>query len=146
MPENRLPHIATLKGLKTPFVSLLVLLIILSFSLPQAGNDVIEKISNALNSGNTQELTKHFNNTIDLSLPDSDGTYSNKQAEQLIKVFFKSNPVKTFKLEHQGNSNEGSRYMIGTLKSTSGKAYRVYGLISKLADVELIQELQIEEE
>jgi hypothetical protein len=146
MPVNSLPHITKVNGLKAPVTSLLILLVILSFSLPQAGNDIVDKISLALNSGNVQDLTGHFNNTIDLSLPDSDGTYSNKQAEQLIKAFFKNHPVNSFKLEHQGNSNDGSRYMIGTLKCTSGNTFRVYGLISKSAGTELIQELQFEKE
>ena len=146
MPVNSLPLIAKVRGIKPPFYVLLVAIVMLSFSIPQAGNDVVEKISSALNASDVDELTTYFNNTIDLSLPDGDGTYSNKQAEQLIKAFFKSNPVKSFKLDHQGNSNEGSQYMIGTLICNSGKTFRVYGLISKQTNSELIQELQFEEE
>ena len=121
-------------------------LVILSFSLPQAGEGVIEKISGALNMGDVQGLGNHFNNTIDLSLPGSEGTYSNKQTEQLLKAFFKTNSVKSFNLDHQGNSNDGSQYMIGTLSSMSGKTFRVYVLIKKFGDNDLIQQLQFEEE
>ncbi len=123
-----------------------MLIFILGFGLPQAGDDIVAKISNALNTGNVAELCKHFNNTIDLSLPDLEGSYSDKQAEQLLNVFFKNHPVKSFKMDHQGNSNDGSRYMIGTLKTTTGKSFRVYSLIKKRADKDLIQQLQLEEE
>jgi len=146
MHHKSLLHTSQLKGLQNPLLAILILLIVLSFTFPQAGSDIVEKVTNALNKGDVQGLTKHFNNTIDLGLPDSDGTYSDKQAEQLIKFFFKSYPVESFKLDHQGTSNEGSIYMIGTMKSTAGKSFRVYGLINKLAEKEVIQELQFEEE
>jgi len=124
-----------------------VLFIILtSFGLPQSGDDIVVKISNALNSGDVQVLSKHFGNTIDLTLPDGEGTYSNKQTEQLLKAFFKSHPVKSFKLDHRGNSNDGSKYMIGTLKSTSGKSFRFYALIKKQAGTYQVQQLELEEE
>ncbi len=135
-----------MKTIKSPLIVLFVLIVILSFGLPQAGDDIVAKVSNALNTCNVAELCKHFNNTIDLSLVDLEGSYSDKQAEQLLKVFFKSHPVKSFKMDHQGNSNDGSRYMIGTLKSTLGKSFRVYSLIKKRADEDLIQQLQLEEE
>jgi hypothetical protein len=139
-------HIAKVKGYKSSFFVLILLLVILSFSLPQAGEGVVAKISDALNMGDVQGLGKHFNNTIDLSLPGSEGTYSNKQTEQLLKAFYKTNSVKSFKLDHQGNSNDGSQYMIGTLVSNTGKTFRVYVLIKKFGDNDLIQQLQFEEE
>jgi hypothetical protein len=145
-PLKSFSHIAKLKGIQFPAALLGVLLIISSFGLPQAGEDIVAKVGNALNTGNAEKLCKYFNNTIDLSLPDSEGTYSDKQAEQLLKVFFKNHPVKSYMLDHQGNSNDGSRYLIGTLISTSAKKFRVYGLIKKRAEKDLIQQLQIEEE
>ena len=143
---RNLKHIFKVRISRLPFFILILLPVILSFGLPQAGENVVEKISNALNGGDVQGLGMLFNNTIDLSLPGSEGTYSNKQTEQLLKAFFKTNPVKSFKMDHQGNSNDGSKYMIGTLTCTQGKAFRIYTLIKKRGDNELIQQLQFEEE
>jgi len=138
-------HIAKIKGIKSPFFVMIVLFLIFSFGLPQAEGDIVEKISIELNSGDVEALGKYFNSTIELILPDSEGTYSNKQTEQLLKAFFKSNPVKSFTLDHHGNSNDGSRYLIGTLVNNSGIAFRVYVLIKKDAGSNLVQQLQIEE-
>lgn len=138
-------HIAKARVSKSPFLVLIMLILILSFGFPQTESDIVEKISIALNGGDVEALGKHFNPTLDLSLPDSDGTYSNKQTEQLLKAFFKTNSVKSFELDHQGNSNDGSRYLIGTLVCNSGIVFRVYALIKKSNDNDLIHQLQFEE-
>jgi hypothetical protein len=119
-------------------------LLISSYGFSQAGNNTVNNVSHALNAGDAGALSRYFNATIDLTLPDNDGTYSNKQAEQLLKAFFRTNTVKSFTLDHQGNSNDGSRYLIGTLLCKSGKAFRVYSLIKKQGDDNLIHQLQIE--
>ena len=124
---------------------LFLFLLISSYGFSQTGNDVVKSVSHALNAGDVRALSPYFNATIDLTLPDNDGTYSNKQAEQLLKVFFRENPVKSFTLDHHGNSNDGSQYLIGTLFCTSGTVFRVYSLIKKQGENNLIHQLQIEE-
>ncbi|NCA85465.1 MAG: DUF4783 domain-containing protein [Clostridia bacterium] len=103
-------------------------------------------VAAAMSNGNATALASLMNNTVALTLPDSDGTYSKKQAEQLIKMFFEQNPVSTFTAEHNGTSTDGSCYMIGELLTTKQKTYRVYVLTKKRDGVDLIQQLQIEEE
>ncbi len=145
-PLKKFNHIINLNWNIPAFFLGVLLIVLSSFGLPQTGNDIVVKISNALNSGDVQVLAKHFGNTIDLTLPDGEGTYSHKQTEQLLKAFFKSHPVKSFMLDHRGNSNDGSQYMIGTLKSTSGESFRFYALVKKQAGTDLIQQLELEEE
>ena len=145
-PLKKTNHIINLNGKIPAFYLGVLFIFISSFGLPQTGNDIVVKISNALNTGDVQVLSRYFGNIIDLTLPDGEGTYSNKQTEQLLKAFFKSNPVKSFMLDHSGNSNDGSKYLIGTLKSTSGKSFRFYALIKKQAGTYLIQQLELEEE
>jgi len=107
---------------------------------------VIEKITNAIQSADASGLASSFNTSIDLLIPGNEGMYSNKQAEQIMKAFFKSNPVEKFTLDHQGNSNDGSKYIIGTYKTTGGVSYMVYVLIKKSGNQEQLYELRFEKE
>lgn len=116
-----------------------------SFVFTQSSDDCFDKITNAINSGNASELAIHFNTTIDLTVPEKDGTFSNVQAEIIIKDFFSKNKPQTFKIIHKGSSNDGSQYAIGSLK-TSGNTFRIYFLIKKTAGKDLIHQLQIEKE
>jgi len=129
----------------SPIVIVIFFLTLLGSRPPQEP-DVVVKISGTLKTGQTHKLAGHFNITLDWVIPGSEGTYSTKQAEQLIKVFFTKNPVKDFTLDHDGKSNDGSRYMIGTLKSRNKKSFRVYILIKTGQIAEAIHQLQIEEE
>ena len=115
-------------------------------SVPPQEVDLITKISLALNAGDASKLADHFNTIVDLTIPGNDGSYSKKQSEQILKVFFAAQPVQSFKLDNKGTSNDGSQYMIGKLKSTSGKALMVYILIKNGDSDSLIQQLQFEEE
>lgn len=135
------------KPLKTTLITSLFLLT--AFLIPPATaqeSTVSDKISKALEKGNATQLAVHFNASLDLAIPGDEGTYSKKQAEQIMKLFFTNNPVKSFVPEHSGNSNTGSHYLIGSYESTHKKKYRVYILIKGRNGSELIQQLQFEEE
>ena len=130
-----------------PFLPLLFFMVAMVPLLGSAQDaQTVKQISAALNEGNAAALATHFNTTLDLIIPENEGTYSKKQAEQMVKMFFEKQPPKSFTLEHQGNSNDGSTYLIGTHKTTPGKNYRVYVLIKDRSGNALIQQLQFEEE
>lgn len=119
------------------------------FFLPNAFSQestVIEKIVDAVRLADASRLAEEFNTTVDLLIPENEGMYSNKQAEQIMKAFFKSNPVEKFTMDHQGNSNDGSKYMIGTYKTTGGVSFMVYVLIKKTGNQEQLYELRFEKE
>lgn len=107
---------------------------------------VTQDITQAMQKADASQLAKHFNPSIDLSLPGHEDTFSKKQAEQIVKAFFSKYPVKSYTLAHSGNSNNGSRYIIGSYISTTQKTFRIYLLIKKNNGVDLIQQLQIEQE
>jgi hypothetical protein len=129
-----------------------ILMITLFFPAIILGNfppqevDLVAKISNALNAGDASKLAVHFNSTVDLMIPGNEGSYSKKQTEQIVKAFFAAQPVQSFTLDRKGTSNDGSQYMIGTLKITSGKTFRVYIFIKTGTTENLIQQLQFEDE
>ena len=135
----------------TKIISAATLLLMLMIALCPARAvgqeaETMQKITAALTSGNATALANHFNTTVALTLPVNDGTYSKKQAEQLVKMFFEKNPVSDFTTEHHGTSNDGSGYIIGELHTTQQKTFRVYVLTKKRDGIDLIQQLQIEEE
>jgi len=88
-------------------------------------------------------LTKFFNNSIDLTIPGSEGTYSKVQAEQILKSFFAKYPPVSFTINHKGNSNDGSLYAIGTYK-TKSQSFRTYYLSKPIDGQMMIHQLKFE--
>ncbi|MBI9037060.1 MAG: DUF4783 domain-containing protein [Bacteroidales bacterium] len=125
--------------------SAIILISLISFQakLVQAQDLVSDNVIKAISKGDASELSKLFNSTIDISIPENDGTYSKDQAEIIVKKFFKKNPVTKFSINHSGSSNDGSKYSIGTYKSND-KTFRVYFLLKKTSEKYFIQQLQFE--
>lgn len=108
--------------------------------------EIIDKIGLAIKIGNSTDLAKQFNNSLDLEVPGNDGSYSKKQAELILKDFFAKYPPKSFTYKQQGASNDGSKYTIANYVSTNNKSFRIYYLIKKAEGNYLIHLLQFEEE
>ena len=143
--KTQLNGCKNLNSAKIAAIALLFLVFIGKVSSAQNKQTTL-KITQSIQTGNASLLAVHFNVSIDLTLPDYEGTYSKKQAEQIVKIFFKNHPVKSYSVEHSGNSNDGSCYMIGSHKTTTNKTFRVYILIKNHNNTDLIQQLQFEEE
>ncbi|MEI8203145.1 MAG: DUF4783 domain-containing protein [Bacteroidota bacterium] len=130
--------------------SYIILFIVAAFSglsftltISPSTNEISKDIISALNTGNSKEIAKFFNNTIDLNIPENDGSYSKTQAELILKNFFSKHKVKSFVLNHQGSSNDGSQFIIGTLNTMNGN-FRTYCYIKKIGNSLNIQQLQFE--
>ncbi|MBE0664052.1 MAG: DUF4783 domain-containing protein [Bacteroidales bacterium] len=122
------------------FFSMLVFVIPTAYSQDEdVGNTIVRHISN----GNSQELSKFFNASIQLTLPDNDGRFSKPQAELIMRNFFIKYPPKSFTISHKGSSSDGSRYFIGVYKS-SNNTFRSYYLLKLVTDAELIHQLRLE--
>ena len=128
-----------------PICSLMILIHLICFQTKtmQAQDNVSNKVIEAISNGNASELSKLFNLTIDINIPENEGTYSKNQAEIIVKKFFKKNPVTKFTINHSGSSNDGSKYSIGTYISNN-KTYRVYFLLKETSETYYIQQLQFE--
>ena len=95
-------------------------------------------------ANHTQDnLASYFSETVDLEAGESDGSYSKTQAEIIFRQFFKDYPLTAFSLNHEGSSNDGSKYFIGTYKTTKAE-YRVYVLMKSKNEQMRIQEIQFE--
>lgn len=129
-------------------LSFLTITILLSVNVgfafpPQA--DIVNNVVNAIKAMDADKLASYFNETVDLEAGESDGSYSKTQAKIIFKQFFKDYPLTSFTLNHQGSSNDGSKYFIGTYKTTKAE-YRVYVLMKSQDKKMSIQEIQFEED
>lgn len=114
-------------------------------AMPSPGPDeTTSQVAAAIQAGNAQDVARHFNAMVDLTLPGYDDTYSKTQAGQILRDFFGQNPVKSFRVSKQGASPDGSHFAIGTLE-TAKKSYRVYFILKSVSGQHLIQQLQFQE-
>ncbi|MDE3182669.1 MAG: DUF4783 domain-containing protein [Bacteroidota bacterium] len=100
------------------------------------------EIINALKSGNSAEVAKYFDNTVEITLPQKSNSYSKNQAQLVLHDFFNDNTVKNFQVIHQ-SENAGSEYCIGNLTTSNG-VFRTTIYIKQAGTKELIQELRFE--
>ena len=124
--------------MKRFFTLLTTAVILTAFSL--AGG--IDEIINALKTGNSAQIAKYFDNTVEIALPEKTNSYSKSQGEMVLKDFFGNSPVKSFDVVHKGE-NSGSQYCIGTLVTASG-TYRTTVFMKLKGDRQMIQEIRFE--
>lgn len=121
------------------FFTLLTSLVILSsFTL----NLSIDEVVAGLKNGDAAQIARHFDNTVEITMPDKSNNYSKNQAEIVLKDFFTTNGVKGFEVLHKGE-NSGSQYCIGTLVTKNG-SYRTTVFMKQKGDKQLLQEIRFE--
>jgi hypothetical protein len=101
-----------------------------------------EGISIAIKAGNSAELSRYMNSTIELLLLDKEDFYKKNVAETILKDFFAEYKTKDFTILHQGAKND-AQYAIGNLKTEKGD-FRVYFLLKKVDQELLIHQIRIE--
>jgi antitoxin component YwqK of YwqJK toxin-antitoxin module len=102
----------------------------------------IDEVINAMRTGNSSEIAKFFDNTVEINMPGKSNSYSKSQAELVLKDFFSSNTVKSFEIIHKGE-NSGSQYCIGTLVTKAG-SFRTTIFMKQKGDKQLLQEITFE--
>ena len=122
-------------------LAFVVIIFSVSLYAESQGNN---KIISAIKSGNSAALSKYFNSNIELSILDDEDVYSKSQAQIILKDFFAKHKVTSFTVLHEGGKN-GSNYLIGNLVTSKG-TFRVYYLLKKVGNKQLIQQLRIENE
>lgn len=123
--------------MKRFFTYFLLIFILSSFNLSS-----ITDVVNGLRAGNASQVSKYFDNTIDITLFDKSNSYSKSQAELVLKDFFSTSGVVNFEVIHTGD-NAGSKYLIGSLQTKKG-VYRTTIYIKQKADKQVLQELRFE--
>ncbi|MES2730392.1 MAG: DUF4783 domain-containing protein [Bacteroidota bacterium] len=111
----------------------------------KAQNDVTTAAKTALKGGDSSELAKYFNNSIELIIESDKVEFdkvSDTQAELVLRTFFQKNPAKDFTYVHQGSSPEGLQYSTGTYLASTG-SFQVYILMKQFSGKYLISKIQI---
>jgi hypothetical protein len=120
----------------------LALAILMSFFSSFTVKTGIDEVIAAMRSGNSGLVAKHFDNRVDISMPDKTNSYSKSQGELVLKDFFTNNPVKNFEIIHKGE-NAGSQFCIGTLLTKNG-SFRTTIFMKQKGDGQVLQELRFE--
>lgn len=106
----------------------------------QAGG--LDDVIKALRNGNANELSKHIDNNIELSLPSKTDNYSRQQAVVILQDFFTNNGISNFEVKHRGD-NGGSQFCIGTLVTKSGN-YRTTFFMTEKGGRQLVKEIRFQ--
>jgi len=101
-------------------------------------------IVTGLGNGNAEMVANYFESTVELIINNKENIYSSKQAQIILKDFFKKNPPKSFSILHEGGK-ESSKYAIGNLISSQGK-YRITILLKQNNNKPYIHQLRIEKD
>lgn len=103
--------------------SLLVVVVFMSAGRAEAGaqGGVMDGVKSAMKAGSSKDLSRNFSSVVELTLNGKEATsYSNTQAEFVMKNFFSKNAPLDFTYSHQGSSDKGQQYAIGTYTSKGG--------------------------
>jgi len=115
-----------------------------SASLPQ-GQDIgaaVKSIERAIASNNATELAAFLSNEVEITINQKEELYPRKQAEFVIKEFFLSNPVQSFRILHQGNSSD-THYAVGEYVSSRGR-YDTNIFIKRTSKGYVVEQLRFE--
>ena len=82
-------------------------------------------LTKIIQSGNAKDLVKQFSKNVELNINGKEATYSQAQAEAVLKDFFSKSSPEAFTINHKGASKGGLPYAIGEYKNSIGD-YRVW--------------------
>lgn len=114
-------------------------------NLLQAQDDVLMNVKAQIKQGNAREVSRYFNDIVEISIDGEKGNYSKTQAEFVLRDFFKKRPVIDFQKIHQGSSREGLTFMIGKYTSSDG-SYRVYIVVKQFKGTYLVDTIDFSKE
>ncbi len=124
--------------MKQIFTLLTIGTLLSSFTLFSSIDEVIA----GMKAGNSTEIARFFDNTVEINTPEKSSSYSKSQAELVLKDFISSHAVKTFTVIHKGE-NAGSQFCIGTLVTKSG-TYRTTIFMKQKGDKQVLQGITFE--
>ncbi len=130
--------------MKNTFVKYILGLVVM-FSTSVVFADSFDDIITALKNANVKEVSKFFNNTVELTINDNEGVYSKQQAEMMVKNFLANNHPKNVVIQHKGASGQSAKYAIANYETTQGK-FRVYVFMKDNGGGMLVHEMRFEKE
>lgn len=102
----------------------------------------IDQVISALHQGDATELSKYFDESVEITLPEKSDNYSKAQAILILKDFFNNNGVKSFEVKHKGEQG-GGQFCIGTLQTKTGN-YRTTVFMKMKSKSQFIKEIRFQ--
>lgn len=128
--------------MKTLYKLLLFPFLLCSFAFILVDEVTVDEVIKAIKNGDATEISKYFDNTVEITLPDKSNSYSKSQAELVLRDFFNTNVVKDFEVLHKGD-NAGSQFCIGILQTKNG-IFRTTIFLKQKGEKQVLQELRFE--
>lgn len=123
----------------------IILLILVGWSGMAGAQDIFAPMKAAIKVANADELSKHFNQNLDVNIEGNLNTFSKTQAVFAIAEFFKAHPSTDFTIVHKGSSQAGLQFAIGKYVSNK-ESYTVLIRVRETGDVRLIHEISFVKE
>ena len=101
--------------------------------------DLLDQVGSAIMSKNMAFLKNNFDDNVELTIMNKEGTYSKAQASQILKSFLDKAGATGITTKHKGQSG-GSEYAIFELTTSQGK-FRVYVYVKQKGNKKVIQEM-----
>ncbi len=126
---------------------ILLFFMVLGFSGSQAfaQDDIFAPFKEVIKAGNSKDMVKFLNQSVDMNLDGEVNTYSKAQAEFALRDFFKKHPPKDFSIVHTGSSKGGLQFAIGRYLS-NGESYSALIRVKQVGDSYLIHEINFVKE
>jgi len=110
-----------------------------------SAQDVFAPMKTAIKTGSAEQLSKHFNQNIDVNIEGSLSSFSKTQAVFAIDEFFKAHPPTDFTIVHKGSSQGGLQFAIGKYISNQD-TYTVLIRVKDSGQTRLIHEISFVKE
>jgi hypothetical protein len=125
-------------------VKLLKLTILSIFLSPfiLISQEITKDIEKGFALGNSDLISQHTAEIVELIVPDQDGSLSKDRANKKLAEFFNQFKSLDFEIVHRGNVSEEADYLLGELK-TEENIFSVYILYTG-KDIKRISEIRIE--
>ena len=78
-----------------------------------------DKLEEAFSKGKASEIMEMGANKVLISIEGKEGVYSQSQGTQILNVFFKDHPPKSFSFDFKGKEESTSTFAIGEYHSKS---------------------------
>lgn len=101
-------------------------------------------LEKCISEGDSENLAKHFGESVDIGLPYADKDYGKTQAEMVMRNFFEKHPPNSFIIEESGSTSESNKFFIGEYISGE-KKYMLLIMLRKSNEDFLIHKLKFEE-
>ncbi|MBA9075864.1 MULTISPECIES: DUF4783 domain-containing protein [Rufibacter] len=106
-----------------------------------AQSDIMGGVQSAIKAGSSRDLARYFNSKVEVSINGDNASYSQSQAEMVLRNFFGKNAPVSFSFEHQGGSEDGQKYAIGKYTHKGGR-YNVVVRVKRYGDAYKIDTIE----